>query len=94
MPDSVLWVNWDTGHMDLDMSMFFPCSQKLLKQMLKIIREDWEHSDELYDQVIEYQKFQIANIRAELETNSSNSKAKTSMKRWEGLLNTTVKFRR
>lgn len=94
MPDSILRIVWETGHMTLDMSQFFLCSQNRLKQPLKVVDLDWQHSDELYDQIIEYQKFQIANIRAELEAHENNSKAKTSLKRWEGLLNTTIKFRR
>lgn len=94
MPDSILQITWETGHMTLDMGMFFPCSQDKLKRMLKVVREDWKHSDELFNQIIQYQKFQIENIRAELEAHNNNSKAKTSLKRWEGLLNITTKFRR
>lgn len=40
-------IKWDTGSMDIYLNKFFPCSTAKLNKLLKIIRLDWMHSEDL-----------------------------------------------
>ena len=42
-----LYIEWETGHMNIYMDYFFPCSIKGFKKLLKIIELDWKHETEL-----------------------------------------------
>ena len=41
-----LYIEWETGHMNIHMDFFFPCSIQRFKKLLKIIELDWQHEEE------------------------------------------------
>lgn len=49
-----LYIEWETGHMNIHMDFFFPCSQQRFKKLLKIIKLDWQHEDELKEKLKVY----------------------------------------
>lgn len=46
-----LYIEWETGHMNIHMDFFFPCSVQKFKRLLKIIVLDWKHEDELKEKL-------------------------------------------
>lgn len=49
-----LYIKWETGKMVIHLDNFFPTSQARLKKLVKIIRLDWQHSDELIEKLKVY----------------------------------------
>ena len=46
-----LYIEWETGHMNIHMDFFFPCSIQRFKKLLKIIELDWQHEEELKEKL-------------------------------------------
>lgn len=42
-----LYIEWETGHMNIHMDFFFSCNIQRFKKLLKIIELDWQHEEEL-----------------------------------------------
>lgn len=40
-----LYIEWETGHMNIHMDFFFPCNIQRFKKLLKIIELDWQHEE-------------------------------------------------
>ena len=66
-----LYIKWETGYMNIHMDFFFPCSQQLIKKLLKVIALDWQHEDELKETLKVYFQNRIAAL---VELWKSNSK--------------------
>lgn len=47
-------IKWDTGSMNIQMTAFFPCSVAKLNKLLKVIRLDWMHHEDLILQLKTY----------------------------------------
>lgn len=60
MEQGVLSIRWDTGHMDILLDPFFPCSMDKFKKLLKVIDLDWEHADTLKETLKVYFQEQIS----------------------------------
>jgi len=43
----VLHIGWYTGHMDINMRAFFPCTVANYKKLLQVIRMDLEHENDI-----------------------------------------------
>lgn len=46
-----LYIEWETGHMNIHMDFFFPCNIQQFKKLLKIIKLDWQHEEELKEKL-------------------------------------------
>lgn len=46
-----LYIEWETGHMNIHMDFFFPCNIQRFKKLLKIIELDWQHEEELKEKL-------------------------------------------
>lgn len=48
-----LYITYNEGHgrMNIHMKHFFPCPQAQFKKLLKIIDLDWQHKEELHEQL-------------------------------------------
>lgn len=46
-----LYIEWETGHMNIHMDLFFPCSIQRFKKLLKIVELDWQHEKELKEKL-------------------------------------------
>ena len=46
-----LYIEWETGHMNIHMDFFFPCNIQRFKKLLKIIKLDWQHEEELKEKL-------------------------------------------
>lgn len=57
-----LYIKWETGHMNIHMDFFFPCSQQRFKKLLKVIALDWQHEDELKETLKVYFQNRIADL--------------------------------
>lgn len=57
-----LYIEWETGHMNIHMDFFFPCSQQQFKKLLKVIALDWQHEDELKKTLKVYFQNRIADL--------------------------------
>lgn len=55
-----LHIKYDSGSMVIHMDNFFPTSQVKLKKLLKIIELDWQHEDELKENLKVYFQNKIA----------------------------------
>lgn len=49
-----LYIEWETGHMNIHMDFFFPCNIQRFKKLLKIIELDWQHEEELKEKLKVY----------------------------------------
>jgi len=49
--DEILKIRYRHGEMTIILENFFPSSQKNLKKLLKVIELDWDHKDELIEQI-------------------------------------------
>ena len=45
--ENIMYIKWDTGHMNIVLQNFFPCSVAKFKKLLKVIALDWENCDKL-----------------------------------------------
>ena len=57
-----LYIEWETGYMNIHMDFFFPCSQQRFKKLLKVIALDWQHEDELKETLKVYFQNRIADL--------------------------------
>lgn len=62
-----LHIKWETGRMVIHLENFFPTSQARLKKLVKIIRLDWQHSDELIEKLKVYFQEKIPESEAEFQ---------------------------
>ena len=62
-----LYIKWETGEMVIHMDNFFPTSQASLKKLVKIIRLDWQHSDELIEKLKVYFQEKIPEREANFQ---------------------------
>lgn len=93
MEPGVLSIRWDTGHMDILLDPFFPCSVDRFKKLLKVIDLDWEHADTLKGTLKVYFQEQISAKRKYLETADTLDElayktAKRTLQQFERLLQT------
>lgn len=63
--DDVLKIRWNTGYMNINMQKFFPCSIAKLNKLLKVIRLDWEHEQELLAQMQTFFSQRLIDLDAE-----------------------------
>lgn len=62
-----LYIEWETGHMNIHMDFFFPCNIQRFKKLLKIIELDWQHEEELKEKLkVHFQKKEGKGIHASL----------------------------
>lgn len=64
-----LRIKYDRGKMVVVLNNFFPTSRARLKKLLKVIDLDYEHSDELIEQLKQFFSEQIPVYKAEFESN-------------------------
>lgn len=64
-----LRIKYDRGKMVVILDNFFPTSRVRLKKLLKVIDLDYEHSDELIEQLKQFFSEQIPVYKAQFETN-------------------------
>lgn len=64
-----LRIKYDRGKMVVILDNFFPTSRARLKKLLKVIDLDYEHSDELIEQLKQFFSEQIPVYKAEFESN-------------------------
>lgn len=64
-----LRIKYDRGKMVVILDNFFPTSRTRLKKLLKVIDLDYEHSDELIEQLKQFFSEQIPVYKAEFESN-------------------------
>lgn len=64
-----LRIKYDRGKMVVILDNFFPTSMARLKKLLKVIDLDYEHSDELIEQLKQFFSEQIPVYKAEFESN-------------------------
>ena len=64
-----LRIEYDRGKMVVILNNFFPTSRARLKKLLKVIDLDYEHSDELIEQLKQFFSEQIPVYKAEFESN-------------------------
>lgn len=65
-----LYIEWETGHMNIHMDFFFPCSIQKFKKLLKIIELDWQHEDELKETLKVYFQNRIPDFVESWKENS------------------------
>ena len=54
-----MYIKWDTGHMNIVLQNFFPCSVAKFKKLLKVIALDWENCDKLTEDLKVYFQNQV-----------------------------------
>lgn len=64
-----LRIKYDRGKMVVILDNFFPTSRARLKKLLKVIDLDYEHSEELIEQLKHFFSEQIPVYKAEFESN-------------------------
>lgn len=64
-----LRIKYDRGKMVVILDNFFPTSRTRLKKLLKVIDLDYEHSDELIEQLKQFFSEQIPVYKVEFESN-------------------------
>lgn len=64
-----LRIKYDRGKMVVILNNFFPTSRTRLKKLLKVIDLDYEHRDELIEQLKQFFSEQIPVYKAEFESN-------------------------
>lgn len=57
--ENIMYVKWDTGHMNIVLQNFFPCSVAKFKKLLKVITLDWENCDRLTEDLKVYFQNQV-----------------------------------
>lgn len=57
-----LKIRYRYGQMTIILENFFPSSQKDLKKLLKVIELDWDHKDELIEQITTWIKHRISYL--------------------------------
>lgn len=54
-----MYVKWDTGHMTINLDVFFPVNLAKFKKLLKVIALDWENCDRLTEDLKVYFQNQV-----------------------------------
>ena len=54
-----MYVKWDTGHMTINLDVFFPVNLAKFKKLLKVIALDWENCDRLTEDLKDYFQNQV-----------------------------------
>ena len=54
-----MYVKWDTGHMTINLDVFFPVNLAKFKKLLKVIALDWENCDKLTEDLKVYFQNQV-----------------------------------
>lgn len=57
-----LYIEWETGYMNIHMDFFFPCSIQNFKKLLKIVCMDWKHEEELKEKLKVYFQNRISEL--------------------------------
>ena len=57
--ENIMYIKWDTGHMNIVLQNFFPCSVAKFKKLLKVIALDWENCDKLTEELKVYFQNQV-----------------------------------
>lgn len=70
MMNNDLYIKWETGHMNIHLDFFFPCSKTRFKKLLKIIALDWQHETELKEYLKVYFQKRIADLTELWKENS------------------------
>lgn len=60
--DEIITIRYRYGQMTIILGNFFPCSQKDLKKLLKIIELDEDHKDELIEQITTWIRNRISYL--------------------------------
>nr|DAH04323.1 MAG TPA: hypothetical protein [Caudoviricetes sp.] len=82
-----LHIKWDTGHMTINCEAFFPAPQNKLNVLLKTINLDWEHKDDILNQMMQFLKDLEQQTEAKkVEIKSEYSKEYQKMKDLEHLI--------
>ena len=81
-----------SGFLTIDMREFFPCSKEKMKKLLRILVDDFENREELYDHLAVYfyrkmllckEKIEFAKVRPDSNLYRKQTK---EMQRWRGLM--------
>lgn len=81
-----------SGFLTIDMREFFPCSKKKMKKLLRILADDFENRDELYERLAVYfiRKMLVCQNKIEfteaLPDLDLYRKQTREMKKWHGLM--------
>lgn len=59
-----LYIKWDTGYMNINTDVFFPCNMGKFKKLQKVIELDWEHREELTEKLKLFFQKQILICKA------------------------------
>ena len=57
--ENIMYVKWDTGHMTINLDVFFPVNLAKFKKLLKVIALDWENCDRLTEDLKVYFQNQV-----------------------------------
>lgn len=57
--ENIMYIKWDTGHMTINLDVFFPVNLAKFKKLLKVITLDWENCDRLTEDLKVYFQNQI-----------------------------------
>ena len=81
-----------SGSLTIDMREFFPCSKEKMKKLLRILADDFENREELYDRLAVYfyekmlickEKIEFAEALPDIDLYRKQTK---EMKRWQSLM--------
>ena len=81
-----------TGYITVDLDAFFPCSKDKCRALNRFIKDDYEHCDDLFNQLSTYfyrkmltcqGKIDFAEVLPDVELLRKESRAKL---KWEGLM--------
>lgn len=57
--ENIMYIKWDTGHMTINLDVFFPVNLAKFKKLLKVIALDWENCDRLTEDLKVYFQNQV-----------------------------------
>ena len=64
-------IEWGTGYMNLWLPGFFPCPMNKFKKILKLIREDWDHQEEIRETLKVHFQNRIDELKAEMKNKAN-----------------------
>lgn len=67
MMGQILYIKWETGYMNINLDVFFPCTKVKFNKLLKVIELDWAHRDELRETLKVYFQERIPLLPKEAE---------------------------
>lgn len=92
--ENIMYVKWDTGHMNIVLQNFFPCSVAKFKKLLKVIALDWENCDRLIEDLKVYFQNQITVCGETAKQSAQDySRLKTQVSDLEVMVKTRKKAR-